>query len=99
MPANAFGLSPALLQEIIDLAKSHGLSKVILFGSRARSDYKARSDIDLAVSGGETAAFTLAVQEDAATLLFFDIVNLDSPLQNELRAAIHQEGVLLYEKG
>lgn len=98
MPIHAFGLRPALRKEIIGLAKRHDLSKVLLFGSRARGDYKTRSDIDLAISGGKTAAFSLEAQEDTATLLSFDIVNLDGPVQDELRAAIQKEGVLLYEK-
>lgn len=40
-------------KEIIQLAKQYDIQKVILFGSRARGDNWERSDIDLAVSGGD----------------------------------------------
>ena len=40
------GIKCKVLQEIIQLAKKNCVEKVILFGSRARGDYKERSDID-----------------------------------------------------
>ena len=85
-------------REIIELAKKYNLNKVILFGSRARGDYKSRSDIDLAVSGGDCIKFSLDVQETTSTLLFFDIVNLDGAVQTELLESIEKEGVCIYEK-
>lgn len=80
------------------LAQEYGLEKVILFGSRARGDHRARSDIDLAVSGGDTVRFALRAEDELPTLLSFDIVNLDGPVQAELLESIRKEGVLLYEK-
>ncbi len=50
------GLKKELLGQIQAIAEKNGIEKVILFGSRARSDYNKTSDIDLAVSGGNTAA-------------------------------------------
>lgn len=91
-------LKPEIKQNIIELAEKYNLSKVILFGSRARGDNGGRSDIDLAVSGGQVARFSIDVEEDIPTLLFFDVVNLDGPVQPELLASIHQDGVVLYEK-
>lgn len=92
------GIQEVVLQEIIDLAKKYDVKKVILFGSRARGDYKSRSDIDLAVSGGDCVRFSLDVQENTSTLLFFDIVNLDGTVQKELLESIEKEGVCIYEK-
>ena len=83
---------------IIELAKQYGLAQVILFGSRARGDNHERSDIDLAVRGGDVIRFSLAVDEDVPTLLMFDVVNLDQSVQPELLAAIKKDGVSLYEK-
>ena len=54
--------------------KKIDIDKVILFGSRARGDYKRTSDIDLAVEGGDVASFSLDVEEETTTLLKFDIV-------------------------
>lgn len=92
------GLKEILLNEIIEFAKAYGIEKVILFGSRARGDFKERSDIDLAVSGGDVAGFSFAIEEETSTLLMFDVVNLDKEVQQELLASIEREGVLLYEK-
>lgn len=44
---------------ILALAKNYNIQKVILFGSRARGDNWQRSDIDLAITGGNTIAFPL----------------------------------------
>ena len=87
-----------MLTEIRDLAEKYGLERVVLFGSRARGDYKKTSDIDLAVTGGNITLFTLDVEEETSTLLSFDVVNLDGSVQEELRKSIEQEGRLLYEK-
>ena len=61
-------------------------------------DFHRTSDIGLAVSGGNAAGFALAVEEETATLLEYDIVNLDGTVQEELRERIRKEGVTLYEK-
>ena len=92
------GLKKALIDEIISLAKQYGVEKLILFGSRARGDYKERSDIDLAFFGGDASRFILSVDEDTYTLLKFDIINLQGSVQEELRMSIEREGILLYEK-
>ena len=80
------------------LAEECGLEKVILFGSRARGDHRERSDIDLAVSGGNFPAFALDVDEETDTLLKYDFVNLDAAVQPELLAEIQKDGRILYEK-
>lgn len=83
----------------MDIMKTSGIKKkVILFGSRARGDYRERSDIDLGVSGGDTNNFALAVDEETSTLLMYDIVDLSLPVQEELKDRIYQEGILIYEK-
>ena len=92
------GIRPQVLKEIRELAKKYGIKKVILFGSRARGDFKRVSDIDLAVTGGNIAAFSLDVDEETSTLLKYDIVNLDASVQQELLDSIQKEGVILYEK-
>ena len=87
-----------MLQEIVQLAKEHCVEKVILFGSRARGDFKERSDIDLAFYGGNSTNFILDVDELTSTLLEYDIVDLDKPVRKELLESIKNEGVVLYEK-
>lgn len=92
------GMKAQVIEEIRALAGEYGVEKVILFGSRARGDYKRASDIDLAVSGGDILRFALAVDEETSTPLRFDIINLDGKVCEELQAAIWTEGKILYEK-
>lgn len=86
--------------KIIELAKKHGVEKVILFGSRARGDNWERSDIDLAISGGDRVRFALDVDEIeiVPTLLMFDVVDLDEPCNEELLESIRRDGVVLYKE-
>lgn len=81
---------------IITLAKEYHIKKVILFGSRARGDNWQRSDIDIAVTGGDITRFTIDIEEEIPTLLLFDVVNLDGPVQPELLESIQAEGITLY---
>lgn len=92
------GIKSVVIKEIRDFAQKYGVDTVILFGSRARGDYKRVSDIDLAVKGGDLVRFALDVQEETSTLLKFDVVNLDGSIQEELRDSIEKEGKILYEK-
>lgn len=92
------GIRPEVLEEICDLAKKYEIEQVILFGSRARGDYHRTSDIDLAVRGGNRVRFALDVDEFTSTLLKYDVIDLDGPVQDELRRSIEEEGILIYEK-
>ena len=87
-----------IMNSISDFACRCNLDKVILFGSRARGDNRERSDIDLAIQGGDTVAFAAGVDEDIPTLLMFDVVDLDKPVQKELLDEIRKDGVVIYEK-
>ena len=92
------GLNEGLVSEICKLAEKYGINKIILFGSRARGDFKERSDIDLAVSGGNKSAFALDIDELTYTLLEYDIINLDGNVQSDLLKEIEKDGKILYEK-
>ncbi len=79
---------------IVELALKHGIEKVTLFGSCARGDNTQRSDIDLAVQGGNTVEFAVSINEQVNTLLMFDVVELDKPVQKELLEEIEKEGII-----
>ena len=95
---NDTGIRPEVIEEIRNLAQKYDIEKVILFGSRARGDFRRTSDIDIAVTRGDFARFALDVDEETSTLLEYDIVNLDRDMQDELRESIEKEGRILYEK-
>lgn len=92
------GIKAQVLEEIRELARKYDMDRVILFGSRARGDYKRTSDIDLAVEGGDFARFALDVDEETSTLLMYDIVDLSRPVQLQLLEAVRREGKVIYEK-
>ena len=54
------GIKPKVIEEIRTFARKYNIDKVILFGSRARGDYRRTSDID----------------EETSTLLEYDIVDM-----------------------
>lgn len=93
-----YSLEKRVEEDIIKIAQKNNIKKVILFGSRARCDNSERSDIDLAVSGGNTLDFYYDLEEEAWTLLMFDVVDLDKGISDELKTEIDRDGVLLYEE-
>lgn len=92
-----FGLQQKIINEITSAAKENKIEKIFLFGSRARGNFNEKSDIDIAISGGNAAEFCLMINEDVSTLLKFDKVRLDTPIQDELRSEIEKDGVVIYE--
>lgn len=93
-----YDLPDRVLRDIIKYAKKYKIKKVILFGSRARGTNGERSDIDIAVSGGDTAKFSLEIDEEAHTLLMFDVVDLDGYVSEELKKEIERDGIVIYEE-
>lgn len=94
----SYNLDKRVEADIIKIAKKNAIKKVILFGSRARGDNFERSDIDLAVSGGNALDFQYDLEEEAWTLLMFDVVNLNREISEELQDEIRRDGVILYEE-
>lgn len=85
-----------LQREILAYAEKNGIDKVILFGSRARGTNHDRSDVDLAVLGGDVMSFKYDLDEHARTLLMFDVVDLAKRgLSKDLLSEIERDGVRL----
>ena len=87
-----------LMKDIRSFAQKNGIDRIILFGSRARGTHSERSDVDLAVEGGNFDGFLSDIQEEAYSLLSFDIVKYDDRITEELREEIKKDGVVIYEK-
>ena len=66
------GIDDSIEQDIISIAIKNDIKKLILFGSRARGDFKRTRDIDLAVEGGNISAFAVQVDEEVSILLEFE---------------------------
>lgn len=93
-----YNLPERVFREISSFARKHSVTKVILFGSRARGTNTERSDIDIAVYGGDFDSFYWDIKENVHSLLMFDIIEADSPISDELKKEIKKDGVVIYEK-
>ena len=91
-------ISDRIVKDISVSARKHDIQEVILFGSRARGTNTERSDIDIAVRGGDFNSFYWDIKENVHSLLIFDIIDLDSGVSEELKKELERDGVVIYEK-
>lgn len=97
------GLTDADLSDIIGvIIRNDKISKVILFGSRAKGTYGNGSDIDIALSGNELNTndiIDFAIDLEELNLPYkFDLLILERIKENELLAHISRVGKVLYDK-
>ena len=98
-----FGLKEATINKIIAVfAKYTQIEKILLYGSRAKGNYRNGSDIDLTLIGDQLNYSQLSGIESDIDDLFlpysFDISifkDIDNP---DLVEHINRVGVVLYEK-
>lgn len=93
-----YNLPDRILRELSAFAKKYSVARIILFGSRARGTNTERSDIDIAVYGGDFDRFYWDVKEKIHSLLMFDIVQADAAISDELKQEIERECVIIYEE-
>ena len=74
------------------------LRNIVLFGSRAKGNNTERSDIDMAVYGGDFDGFYWDIKEKINSLLMFDIIQADSAISDDLKHEIEKDSVIIYEK-
>ena len=94
----AYNLPDRVIKEFTAFAKENSIIKIVLFGSRARGDHTERSDVDLAVYGGDFDSFYWNIKENIHSLLSFDVVDMNSRVTEELKKEIERDGVVIYEK-
>ena len=93
-----YHLPDRIVRELCSFAQKYAVTKIVLFGSRARGTNTERSDVDIAVYGGDFDSFYWDVKEKINSLLMFDIVQADLPISDELNKEIKRDGVVIYEK-
>lgn len=93
-----YNIPGRVVRDIHTFARKYAVHRVILFGSRAKGTHTERSDIDIAVSGGNYDSFYWEIKENVHSLLTFDIVDLDSGISEELKREIEKDGVIIYEE-
>lgn len=104
MNAERFGLSATTVKKICGIFSLHPLvQKAVLYGSRAKGNYKNGSDIDLTLFGmglGVDELLTISDELDELLLPYsIDLSifeNIDNP---SLRDHIERIGVPFYERG
>jgi predicted nucleotidyltransferase len=92
----------AVLDQIKQIAAKYPITKLILFGSRARGDHSPVSDYDLAVFGPDLSAYAKAEFsldiEEIATLKKIDLVFIVENETGDLMRNILTEGKVIYEQ-
>ena len=64
-----YDLPERVIRELFSFATKHSVRKIILFGSRARGNNTERSDVDIAVYGGDFDSFYWDIKENIHSLL------------------------------
>ncbi len=85
-------------QAILSLAHKHGAEKVMIFGSRARGDFRPESDVDILVKAGKNLSpfFPGGLLMDLEELLGCKVhVTEVEALHNAVRDHILKEAVYL----
>ncbi len=97
-----YGIRINLYNEIINVIKEFGANKIILFGSRARGDFKESSDIDIAIeflnNNKDNFIKIQTKLEDLNTLYKFDIVDFNSLKEDKFKKEILKDGIVIYNK-
>ena len=93
-----YNIPNRVLRDLSKYAEKYGIQQIILFGSRATGQHTDRSDIDIAVTGGDFDGFYWDVKEKIHSLLTFDIVNLNDETTEKLIEELEKDGVRIYEK-
>lgn len=97
-----YGIRQNLYDEMIKVFKNTNIDKVYLFGSRARGDFNATSDIDIAVEFLDNDKSNLiklyTKLEELNTLYKFDIVDMSMLDNSKFKKEIEKDRVEIYKK-
>ncbi len=98
-----FNLDKKIVEEIYEIASKYkSISKILLFGSRARKDNSPKSDIDLAIyingKSSELSDFIYDIENNTSTLLEFDFTNINEIDDSFFIEQVEREGIPIYEK-
>lgn len=100
----SFGLKEFDLRYIVGtIEKFPEIKKAVIFGSRAKGNYKPGSDIDIAIYGEKITFDILAklhseLEEQSPMPYFFDIVDYTHLNHKELKEHIERVGKVIYEE-
>lgn len=97
---NKFGLDEKTIELIINLFKKfQEIEKVMIFGSRAKGNFRNSSDIDFAIYGNISDKLCHHISselDELPTPYKFDVVNYDTIDNRELKENINTYGKIFY---
>lgn len=93
------GLSEKHFQLIVETLKQANIDRAVVFGSRAKGNWRENSDIDIAVFGASVNIGALGLQLDELPMPYkFDIVDYNNINSYALRDHIDRVGIEIYTK-
>ena len=101
--SGSFGLSKRTIDQIVSIFAAHPLiEQVIIYGSRAKGNYRHGSDIDLTIKGEAiTLSELMKIETELDDLLLpykIDLSLLHKISDPELRAHIARVGAVFFQK-
>ena len=99
-----YGLSDQTLQKIHDVfVRYPQVEEAVLYGSRARGDYKNGSDIDLTLHGGDSLTHTILSKiandlDDQLLPYTIDLSIFENIRNPDMVEQIERVGVVFYKK-
>jgi len=98
---NQYGIDETIWKQILTTCFGFsGVKRVILYGSRARGDYRQGSDIDIAIDAPKITSREFSqiwhAVDDLPIIYTFDIVHLQALTNKPLLKAIHEDGVVFH---
>ncbi len=101
--ANHFGLRESDLTNIVTLLSLfEQIEEAVIFGSRAKGNFKNGSDVDIAIKGNidlaTTTKLSYMLNEETLMPYKFDIVNYTQNSHEDLKKHIDRVGITIYDK-
>jgi predicted nucleotidyltransferase len=102
--ANLFGLQAGDLENIIAVIQQQNeVQEAIIFGSRAKGNYKNGSDIDIALKGSDvnhntSSNISYVLNEETQMPYRFDVLNYETISNKDLIEHIDRVGICFYKR-
>lgn len=98
-----YGLKEEELQQLVErFATNQRIDRVVLYGSRAKGNYRPFSDVDLALVGDGLSRSDInalhAALDESSLPYQFDISILDSCKNEALKDHIRRRGIIIYQR-
>jgi predicted nucleotidyltransferase len=93
------GLSQEQIAMIVDVLRETGALKAVVYGSRAKGNWRDNSDVDIAVFGTDVNIGSLNLRLDELPMPYkFDVTGYESITHAPLREHIGRVGVEIYAR-